>query len=74
DLIDGVEICIARGVTDFASQCIQLLRDPAKANLISEAARRAAETRFNREVIVNQLMNNFKEFSPLNTEGVGLVT
>lgn len=63
DFIDGIEISIAHNAAEFAAKCVELLLDSVKADAMAEAVRTAAETRYDREVVVMQLADCFREFA-----------
>lgn len=55
ELDDGEEILIRDETERLADACVELLQDPERANRIGRAARRAAEGRFERQSVVEEM-------------------
>ena len=68
DVVDGRHLLIADNETDFSRRVIELLRDPARAQALSDAARGLAAEKYSWERLVSALEPKLQELA-LRTGG-----
>jgi glycosyltransferase involved in cell wall biosynthesis len=56
---DGQNACLRDDVAGFAEACIELLRDPVRAQSLGEAARQLAVTRYARDAVTARIADIF---------------